>query len=181
MFRKSYLIVPAVAAAALATAALSQQMQHQGPMKEMRQQMMSPEAMKSRAEGRIAFLKAELKITEAQTSVWNEFAGALRTMAASHQQHMKMMMDSDAKPKTLVERMEMMEQHMAMRAAELKTMKAVAQKLYAQLSDEQKKEADQLVMPMMGMGMMMNGPMMQMQGPMMQMPMQMQNRGSMMQ
>lgn len=172
MSRKTWTVIAALALVGGAAAALGQQMQHQGPTMGMRQHMMSPEVMQSRVEGRIAFLKVEIKITDAQAPVWNEFAGALRTMAASHQQHMKMMMDSDAKPKTLIERMDMMEQHMATRASELKTVKAVAQKLYAQLSDEQKKEADQLVMPMLGMGMMMNGPMMQMQGP---------NRGSMMQ
>ncbi|KAB2846690.1 MAG: Spy/CpxP family protein refolding chaperone [Hyphomicrobiaceae bacterium] len=168
--KKAVTAIAALALAGGATVALSQQMQHQGPMMGMRQQMqqmMSPEAMKSRIEGRIAFLKAELKITEAQTAAWNELAGALRTMAASHEQHMKMMMQSDAKPKTLVERMELMEQHMATRAGDIKSIKAAAQKLFAQLTEEQKKEADQIVMPMMGMGMMMEGPMMQM--PMMQM------------
>ena len=32
-----------------------------------------------RIEGRIAFLRAELKITESQASAWNAFADALRT------------------------------------------------------------------------------------------------------
>src|SRR4029450_11219786 len=34
-----------------------------------------------RVEGRIAFLRAELKITDAQADAWNGFGGALRTNA----------------------------------------------------------------------------------------------------
>ena len=34
-----------------------------------------------RVEGRIAFLRAELKITDAQADAWNGFADALRTNA----------------------------------------------------------------------------------------------------
>jgi hypothetical protein len=37
--------------------------------------------MIDRVEGRIAFLRAEIKISDAQTGVWNEFAVALRTNA----------------------------------------------------------------------------------------------------
>jgi hypothetical protein len=36
-----------------------------------------------RVEGRIAFLRAELKITDAQADVWNGFADALRANAKS--------------------------------------------------------------------------------------------------
>src|SRR5262245_38756859 len=38
-------------------------------------------AIIDRVEGRIAFLRAELKITEAQASAWDAFAAALRTNA----------------------------------------------------------------------------------------------------
>src|SRR5690242_5541046 len=34
-----------------------------------------PEGMLDRVEGRLAFIKAELKITEPQTAAWNELAG----------------------------------------------------------------------------------------------------------
>jgi hypothetical protein len=36
-----------------------------------------------RVEGRIAFLRTELKITDARSSAWNAFADALRTNAKS--------------------------------------------------------------------------------------------------
>ena len=40
-----------------------------------------PEAMLDRIDGRLAFLKTELKITEEQTPVWEELAGAIRASA----------------------------------------------------------------------------------------------------
>jgi hypothetical protein len=50
--------------------------------------MMSPGMMGmgmiERVEGRIAFLRAELKITDAQTNAWNAFADALRAKARSN-------------------------------------------------------------------------------------------------
>jgi hypothetical protein len=45
--------------------------------------MMGMMGMADHVEGRIAYLKAELKITEAQMPQWNAFADALRSNAAS--------------------------------------------------------------------------------------------------
>jgi len=45
--------------------------------------MMGMMGMADHVEGRIAFLKAELKITEAQTPQWNALAEALRSNAAA--------------------------------------------------------------------------------------------------
>src|SRR5919202_1070827 len=42
------------------------------------QQQQAPRERPSRVEGRIAFLKAELKITDAQTPQWNAVADAMR-------------------------------------------------------------------------------------------------------
>src|SRR5262245_63948753 len=55
----------------------------QGMMGMMRMMgMMGPGmATIDRVEGRIAFLRAELKITEAQAGAWDAFAAALRTNA----------------------------------------------------------------------------------------------------
>src|SRR5689334_9134641 len=40
-----------------------------------------PEGMLDRVEGRLAFIKAELKITEPQTAAWNDLATAIRGAA----------------------------------------------------------------------------------------------------
>src|SRR5690349_5937854 len=54
-------------------------------MQSMHANMMGPSirgmGMTERVEGRIAFLRAELKITDAQTSAWNSFADSLRANA----------------------------------------------------------------------------------------------------
>ena len=49
----------------------------------MRMMMISLAAMARHVEGRIAFLKTELKITDAQQPLWNAVADAMRADAAS--------------------------------------------------------------------------------------------------
>jgi hypothetical protein len=48
-----------------------------------------PDWMLDRVEGRLAFIKAELKISEPQTSAWNELAGAIRAAAKHHNERMR--------------------------------------------------------------------------------------------
>lgn len=116
--------------------------------------------MTAHIDGRIAFIKAELGITEAQKPAWDEFEKAMRahfsqmqTMRQSMMSKMKgMMQGEDQKPmpapEMLSTRISMMESHLA----EMKTMQAAVEKLYAALDAKQKEKADQLVM---GMGRMM--------------------------
>jgi hypothetical protein len=52
----------------------------------------------------------------------------------------------------LVERLDAHEQFMAARLEELKQIKVAWSELYQGLSESQKKEADEIVLPMMGMG-----------------------------
>lgn len=108
--------------------------------------------MLDRIEGRLAFTKTELKITEAQTPAWNAFAEAIRTAAKHHNERMKSVFSGEQRAKTLPERVEAQEQFMSIRLEEIKLVKASLQGLYAVLSDEQKKEADEMVIPMVGMG-----------------------------
>ncbi len=110
-----------------------------------------PEGMLDRVEGRLAFVKAELKITEAQTPAWNELAAAIRAAAKQHNERMTSMF-KDAGEKTLLERLDIQEQFMTARIEEIKQVKGSLKTLYAQLSDEQKREADHVVLPMVGMG-----------------------------
>ena len=96
-------------------------------------------------EGRIAFLKTELKITEAQTPAFNAFADVLRTQAkAAADAHAQMRGDRD-KPASAIDRMERRTQMMKQGAEASQKLLDAAKPLYAQLSDEQKQTADQLM------------------------------------
>jgi hypothetical protein len=111
-----------------------------------------------RVEGRIAFLRAELKITDAQTAVWNAFADSLRANAKKlGDMRSSMMSPSGAgqpQAPTIIERIESQERWMQARLEGIRTMKAALAKLYESLSDDQKKSANELLAPHMGMGMM---------------------------
>ena len=100
-------------------------------------------------EGRIAFLKAELGITEAQMPQWNALADARRTAEKSMQAAMTANMGA-AMPATAPARADAM---VAMMTAKLDAMKRVVpagKALYAVLTDAQKKVADDLAMSRMG-------------------------------
>lgn len=106
--------------------------------------------MLERIEGRLAFMRAELKITEAQVPAWNQLADIIRAAAKHRNERMKSVFSGE--PKTLPERVELQEQFMTVRLEEIKSIKAALKSLYGVLSDEQKKEADEMVIPMVGMG-----------------------------
>jgi LTXXQ motif family protein len=107
--------------------------------------------------GRIAFLKAELKITEAQTPQWNAFADALRS-DASRMSGMRAtmmqggMMGQDDASASAPDRLDRMEKMMSAMLETVKATKAALAPLYAVLTEEQKKMADQLIHGPMGMG-----------------------------
>jgi hypothetical protein len=106
--------------------------------------------MLERIEGRLAFMKTELKITDAQAAAWKEFADAVRASAKHRNERMKAVFAGEAK--TLPQRVEAQEQFMSVRLDEIRAIKAALKGLYDVLSDEQKKEADDMVIPMVGMG-----------------------------
>ncbi len=119
-----------------------------------------PDGMLDRVEGRLAFIKAELKITEAQAPAWNQLAETIRTAAKHHNERMKAVASREAGAKTLPERLDAQEQFMSARLDEIRQIKTSLGALYAVLSADQKKEADDIVLPMAGMmgGAMMGGP-----------------------
>ncbi|HBK08878.1 MAG TPA: hypothetical protein DDZ81_23990 [Acetobacteraceae bacterium] len=128
-----------------------------GMMPMMHPGMMGCEAMGlmpvDRIEGRIAFLKTEIGITDAQAPKWDAFANALRAQAKGMQAAMA---DRTAagQPQSAPDRTEAMITHMTARLDSMKNILAVEKPLYAALSDEQKKTADELLLhPGMGMGM----------------------------
>ena len=103
------------------------------------------------AEGRIAFLKAELGITDAQKSVWDAYAETIKGNLQS-MQGMWQTMKTVFEGKTPADRLDAQIAAMDSRLAALKEIKPVLAKLYAALSDEQKKKADEMLT---GMGCMM--------------------------
>ena len=95
-------------------------------------------------EGQIAFFKAELKITDAQAAQWNAFADALRANAG-HLRH-AMMTATDAQGAvTAPEQMERRIARLTERREAMQAVLAATKPLYAALSDEQKKVADELM------------------------------------
>jgi LTXXQ motif family protein len=119
--------------------------------------MMGMMGMADHVEGRLAFLKAELKITDAQTSQWNAFSDALREnarrmggMSATMMQGG--MMGQGGASMSAPDRLDRMEKMMTAMLESIKATRVALAPLYAVLADEQKKVADQLIHGAMGMG-----------------------------
>ena len=106
--------------------------------------------MAANVEGRIASLKSELKITDAQTSAWNKFADALRAAGGSMNDMYQQMMQSGPAT-TLPARLERRETMLSAHLGRVKTLKEALDPLYASLSAEQKKIADSMMIGPMGM------------------------------
>ena len=101
-------------------------------------------------EGRIAFLKAELGITDAQAPQWNAFADTLRSNAKAHQA-MHEQMTKGGLPSAWPDRLAVQQKVLETRLDAMKVIEAAAKPLYAVLTDDQKKAADQLFASPMGM------------------------------
>ena len=101
-------------------------------------------------EGRIAFLKAELKIDAAQSVPWTAFADVLRSNAkAMGDMHAKM--KEANKAVALPDIIDMHEKLMAAHLDLLHKFHAALTPLYAVFNDEQKKVADSLIKEMCAM------------------------------
>lgn len=114
--------------------------------------MMDPSGgmMGRHVEGRLAFLKAELKITDAQKPAWDRFAAAMRASAKSMSEARQRMSQAGT-PATPPERLDQDEKRLAARLDTLKSLKSAVDPLYASFNDEQKKTADELMIRLMGM------------------------------
>jgi hypothetical protein len=100
--------------------------------------------MGDHVEGRIAFLRAELAITEAQAPAWDRFAQALRDGAA-RAKHMPASMQQTAQDSAdVLQRLEQEEQRLAARLEAVKATRAAFAELQAVLSDDQKSTAEAL-------------------------------------
>lgn len=101
-------------------------------------------------EGRLAFLKTELKITPAQEPQWTRFADVVRSTAKAAQETKSPMMQGGAKASTAPDRLARYEMALAARLETVRALKGAFDPLYGTLSDEQKKAADELVTGSMG-------------------------------
>src|SRR5215831_9598730 len=108
-------------------------------------------AMPSHVEGQLAFLKTELKITDAQLPLWNAVVDAIRANAKSMGEMMSGGMMGSAQTATLPDKLALSEKMMTAHLEALRKFTAAVDPFYTALSDEQKKTADELLMGPMGM------------------------------
>ncbi len=133
---------------------MGQQDGQSGMMSMMRQMMMGQQAAMGlpfeHVEGRIAFLKAELKITDAQAPQWNAFADTLRSNAKAHQA-VHEQMTKGGMLSSWPDRLVFQQKALSTRLDAVKALDAAAKPLYAVLTDDQRKLADKLLTGPMGM------------------------------
>jgi periplasmic protein CpxP/Spy len=95
-------------------------------------------------EGRIAFMKAELKITGAQERQWDLVASAMRANAGRMDQLMQQMRGTRDQPATAIERLDQRARFTEVRLTNDKSFADAFRSLYQGLSDDQKKSADEM-------------------------------------
>jgi hypothetical protein len=95
-------------------------------------------------EGRLAYLKGELEITDEQTEAWNGYAEAT-VDRIDLMQGMRQGMFEAMQSGTAIERMDARIAGMEAMLEAMKALKPATESLYAVLTDEQKKVADQLI------------------------------------
>lgn len=102
------------------------------------------------AEGQLAFLKVELKITPQQMPLWDKYADSVRQSAKTMYEQHRSLFDRDWSRASLPERLDGREQMIALRLETLKATDAALKPLYAALDKEQKEIADQFLGGPMG-------------------------------
>lgn len=117
-------------------------------------------------EGRLAFLKTELKITDAQMPQWTKFADAFRanaqrmgelhktmatTMGPGRMMGQDSMSGQAGVPLPWPDRLDRIEKALTAHLDLVRAIKGPATELYAVLSDDQKRTADTLLRGPMGM------------------------------
>lgn len=103
-------------------------------------------------EGRIAFLRAELKITDAQQAEWERVAAVMRANASQLDQLAQRRRAVFAQPVSAVDALDQRATAAAEHATADKNFADAFKPLYASLSDEQKKTADELFSRHHGIG-----------------------------
>ena len=107
------------------------------PMMRMMMGQDGMHVMAEHIEGRLAFLKTELKITDAQAPHWDAFAQAMRDNATVMQAMPRAMMEKN-KAATVADKLAAGETMLAARLEAVRKLKAVADPLYNALNADQK-------------------------------------------
>jgi LTXXQ motif family protein len=108
--------------------------------------MMEPAMIQAFAEGKLAFLKSWLGITEAQSGPWNTFADVVRAQAKSLAEAQQKRLPAPGLqewtlPQWVDQHLQTMDEHLAA----MKKVKPVFDNLYQALTPEQRQKADQLI------------------------------------
>ena len=108
--------------------------------------MMAPGIIQAFAEGKLAFLKSWLDITEAQSGPWNAFADVVRAQAKSLAESQQKRMPAPGQPESSLPQwvdlhLQIMEEHLAA----MKKIKPALDALYQGLTPEQRQKADQFI------------------------------------
>jgi hypothetical protein len=100
-----------------------------------------------RVDGQLAFLKTELRITAAQEPQWNVFANIFRTNKEKQFQSCRMAQEQSRSmmSASLPESIKMKEDQLSDQLESLRVLDAALQPLYASLSKEQKRTADEIL------------------------------------
>lgn len=110
------------------------------------------DAMAGHVEGRLGFIKAELKISEAEELLWQSYAAAARDSGNAMLAHCNAVTGQrGASTVSLPDRLDQHEQLMAAMLEAVRATNKALKPLYAALSDTQKQTADQLFWGPMGM------------------------------
>lgn len=104
-------------------------------------------------DGRLAYMKAELKLTDSQTGAWSNFADAWRELAQKANAKCASMDDrmDHAKPHVL-HKLDMMESHMSTHLDIIRAQRAAIETLFNALSEDQKKVAGEVLSSIMKVG-----------------------------
>ena len=119
--------------------------------------------MSEHVEGRLAYLKAELKLTEQQFPQWNAFADGYRAAAQKTAQQCSALdagkgpvapgVAPGVAPSGVLEQLAKMERHMTAHLDSVRAVKAAVEPLFAALTDDQKKIANEVMTEHMAIGM----------------------------
>jgi len=130
-------------------------MEHGGGMAGMMRHMLC--GVTEHVEGRLAYLKAELKLTDAQQAAWNTFADAYRATTQKTAKACAAMETAGSGDhsahKDVLGHLTMMEHHMSDHLDSVRGLKAAIEPLFAVLTEDQKKVADHALTEVMNVGM----------------------------
>jgi hypothetical protein len=104
-----------------------------------------------RIEGRLAFVKAELAITEGQMPRWEASAAMLRASAGKLLAEARALQQAPA-PTTALEQLDRLERIDTLLLEAIRACRTATTPLYAALDDAQKRTADELMLGVMGLG-----------------------------